>query len=44
MPEDLQYTISNKTIGTIKNNGTINKTVPLFIIETTNELKINNKE
>ena len=44
MPEDLQYPISNKTIGIIKNNGTINKAVPLFIIETTNELKINNKE
>ena len=44
MPEVLQYTISNKTIGTIKNKGTINKIVPLFIIETTKELKINNNE
>lgn len=44
MPEVLQYTISNKTIGTIKNKGITNKTVPLLIIETTNELNINNNE
>jgi hypothetical protein len=40
----LQYSISNKTIGIINNKGTIKKIVPLFIIDTTKELKINKSE